>query len=193
MYTIGPLSLIKGEGQWPEYHGVLKDLQEKAVERAQSIWTGYSFGGLYPGDKQFGICPLRAAEMAHDVSNTTLSGTVTFRKNLTSGAWRTLFDYKVRTDVLHAFAGFAVVDETLNLLTLRMELSDRKYPVLDIQEAKGWGAFAIVFKEDKDKPLIAEPETSVYLRGYVEANGWQTIVPLGFQLYKKKDLVITES
>jgi len=30
------------------------------------------------------------------------------------------------------------------------------------------------------------------VRGYIESTGYQTIVPLGFQLYKRKDLVITE-
>ena len=94
---------------------------------------------------------------------------------------------------IHAFAGFMVTDEILRLLELRMELGDRKYPIVDVQEAKGWGRFAILFKEDVGGELIAQEESSVYLRGYVEATGYQTIVPLGYQLYKRKDLVLSES
>lgn len=192
-YVIAPLDKVKGENQWEEFRGVLSDLQDEAIERAKQVWTGYEFGGVYPGDNEFGICPIRAREMAHDVTVTTLSGTYNFRKNFATTAWHTIFDYTVRTDIFHAFAGFIVTDEILRILEFRFEFGDRKYPILDVQEAKAWGGFAILFKEDKDKMFVAPEETSVYVRGYIEATGYQTIVPLGFQLYKRKDLVISET
>ena len=192
-YIIAPLEKVKGEGAYPEFVDVLKSVQDAAINRAKEIWTGYNQGGLYPGDKEFGICPMRGREMAHDVTSVSLSSTYSFRKNLQSTGWHSLFDYSVREDVIHAFAGFAVTDEVLRILELRFEIGDRKYPILDIQEAKGWGAFAIIFKEDVGKELIAAEETSVYLRGYVESTGYQNVVPLGFQIYKRKDLVLSES
>jgi len=192
-YVIAPMRLVKGEGAYPEFAEVLRSVQDAAIARAKDIWKGYSQGGIYPGDNEFGICPMRAREMAKDVSSTTLSGTYSFKKNLGTTGWHTLFDYTVRKDIIHAFAGFAITDEVLRLLELRMEFGDRKFPILDIQEAKGWGSFAILFKEDVGKELIAQEESSVYLRGYVEATGYQNIVPIGFQLYKRKDLVISES
>ena len=192
-YIIAPMRLVKGEGAYPEFAEVLKSVQDAAIARAKDIWKGYSQGGIYPGDNEFGICPMRAREMAKDVSSTTLSGTYSFRKNLATTGWHTLFDYTVRKDVIHAFAGFAITDEVLRLLELRMEFGDRKFPILDIQEAKGWGSFAILFKEDVGKELISQEESSVYLRGYVEATGYQNVVPIGFQLYKRKDLVISET
>ena len=193
MFIIAPLNQVKGENAYPEYVDVLRSVQDAAINRAKQIWNGYSQGGLYPGDKEFGICPLRANEMANDVTATTLSGTYNFRKNLQSTGWQTLFNYNVRTDIIHAFAGFQITDEILRILALRFEFSDRKFPIMDLQIAKGWGSFAILFKEDVGKELISQEETSVYVRGYVEATGYQTIVPIGFQLYKRKDLVITET
>ncbi len=192
-YIIAPLDKIKGEGGFPEYASVLKDLQDAAIERAKQIWKGFDFGGLYPGDNQFGICPLRANEMAHDVTSTTLSGTYTFRKTFAATGWRNLFDYSVRDEIIHAFAGFMITDEINRVLETRFELGDRKYPILDLQEARGWGTFAIVFKEDKGKELIAQERTSVLFKVYADSIGVQTVVPLGFQLYKRKDLVITET
>ena len=192
-YIIAPLDKVKGEGAYPEFADVLKSVQDAAIARAKDIWKGFTQGGMYPGDNEFGICPLRAREMATNVTSSTLSGTYSFRKNFAATAWRTIFNYTVRQDVIHAFAGFMITDEVLRFLELRMEFGDRKYPILDIQEAKGWGAFAILFKEDVGKELIAQEESSVYLRGYVESTGYQTVVPLGFQLYKRKDLVISES
>lgn len=192
-FIIAPLDKVKGENAYPEYVDVLKSVQDAGVNRAKEVWKGFTQGGLYPGDNEFGICPLRPNEMAHNVSSTTLSGTYSFRKNLATTGWRTLFDYTVREDIIHAFAGFMVTDEVLRLLQFRFEFGDRKYPILDIQEAKGWGNFAILFKEDVGKELISSESTSVYVRGYVESTGYQTVVPLGFQLYKRKDLVITET
>lgn len=192
-YIIAPLDKVRGENAFSEYVDVLKALQDKAIERAQQIWEGYEFGGILPGDRQFGIAPLRAREMAHDVSASTLSGTYNFRKNFGATAWHTIFDYNTRKDILHAFAGFMITDEVLRLLEFRIEISDKKLPIVDVQEAKGWGQFAILFKVDEGRELIAEPETSVYVRGYVEATGYQTVVPLGFQLYKRKDLILTET
>lgn len=191
-YVIAPLSQVKGENAYPEFADVLRSVQDAAIARAKDIWKGYTQGGIYPGDNEFGVCPLRAREMANDVTSTTLSSTFSFRKNLGATGWHTLFDYSVRSDIIHAFAGFMITDEVLRILEFRMEFGDRKYPILDIQEAKGWGAFAILFKEDVGKELIAQEETSVYVRGYVEATGYQNVVPLGFQLYKRKDLVISE-
>lgn len=193
MYVIAQVSNVKGENQYPEFADVLKSVQDAAISRAKDIWKGYTQGGIYPGDKEFGICPLRANEMANDVNSTALSGTYSFRKNFQATGWHTLFDYSVREDVIHAFAGFMVTEETLRILQLRFEFGDRKYPIIDIQEAKGWGSFAILFKEDVGKELISQEESSVYIRGYVESTGYQTIIPLGFQLYKRKDLVISET
>ena len=192
-YVIAPLGKVKGENAYPGFEEMLKDLQDAAIARAEKIWSGWKFGGILPGDKEFGIAPLRAREMANDVSATTLSGTYSYRKNLGSTGWYTLFDYSVRDDILHAFAGFKVTDDVLRLLQFRMEIYDKKLPIIDVQAAKGWGEFAILFKVDEGKELIAEPRHSVYVRGYVEATGYQTIVPLGFQLYKTKNLVISES
>ena len=192
-YVIGPMSQVKGEGMWPEFADVLKDVEKKAISRAGQIWEGYTFGGLTPGDHQFGICPLRANEMASDVSATTLSGTYTFRKNFAATGWHGVFNYSTRKDILHAFAGFAVTDEVLRILALRMEISDRKFPIFDIQEAQSWGNFAILLKSDVGEALIAEPETSILVKAYVESTGYQRVVPLGFQLYKRKDLVISET
>ena len=192
-YIIAPLNKVKGEGAYPEFADVLRSVQDAAIARAKEIWKGYTQGGMYPGDNEFGICPLRAREMATNVTSSTLSGTYSFKKNLASTGWHTLFNYSVREEIIHAFAGFMITDEALRLLEFRVELGDRKYPIIDVQEAKGWGAFAILFKEDKGKELIAQERTSFYVRGYVEATGYQTIIPLGLQLYRRKDLVISES
>lgn len=192
-YVIAPLDKVKGEGAWPEFGAVLKSVEDAGIKRAQETWQGYTLGGLYPGDRQFGMGGMRAREMAHDVTASTLSGTYSFRKNLGATGWHSLFDYTVRDDIIHAFAGFQISDEILNIIELRLEIGDRMYPIMNIEQAQGWGAFAILFKEDVGNELIAVEKTRVYVRGRVTATGYQTIVPLGYQLFKRKDLVISET
>ena len=191
-FVIAPLRLVKGENNFGPYEDAMRSVQDAAFRRAAEIWTGVTPGGVYPGDGQFGICPLRQNEMANDVSSTTLSGSYQFRKNVTATGWRAMFNYSTRKDVLHAFAGFAVSDEVTRILQMRFEIGDRIYPIIDLHEAKAWGSFAIIFKEDAGKELIAEPETRVLIRAYFDTTGYQTLIPLGFQLYRRKDLVITE-
>ena len=191
-YTFAPLDLVKGAGQWPEYTDVLKAVQDGGISRAKNLWTGFAQGGLTPGDKEFGIIPLRMNEMAHDVSATTASGSYSFRKSYTQGAWRTIFDYTAREDTIHAFAGFAFCDDVLRFSQIRWEIGDRKFPVIDLQLAQSFGNFALLFKEDAGKEILAEEEQSVLVKGYCESSGTQRIVPIGFMLFKRKDLVITE-
>lgn len=194
MYTLGPAILVKGENNWPEYQEVLRNVQERAIARASDLWNGYTFGGSTPGDKEFGMIALRPNEMASDVSATTLSGSYTFRKNITAAsAWRNLFDYSVRDDVIHAFAGFAIPEDTLRMAAIRMEIGDRIYPINHLEEALGWGSFAILFKQKVGDELIAEPRKRVLVKSYHTSIGWQTVIPLGFELFRRKDLVITET
>ncbi len=192
MYVVGPGALVKGENNWDEYLGVLRELQQKTIERAGQIWEGYSFGGIMPGDRQFGMTNLRPEEMAHDVTASSVSGTASFRKSFTATGWTTLFDYVVRDDTVHGLAGFNFPDETLRITKLRWEIGDRKFPIIDVQEAIGWGSFHILFKADQGKELVATEKQRVYVRGYVEATGSQRIIPVGLMLYRRIDLVISE-
>ena len=150
-WIIAPLDKVKGENNLPAFEDVMRDLQDAAIERAQEIWKGYEPGGLYPADGQFGICPLRQNEMASDTTAQALSGSYAFRKNITATGWRNMFNYSVRKDIIHAFAGFKIIDETMRILAFRFEIEDRLYPIIDVQEALDWGSFAIMFKEDKGK------------------------------------------
>ena len=192
-FVFAPLNLVKGEGQYPEFNDVLKSVQDAGIARAKTLWSGFSQGGLTPGDKEFGIIPMRANEMANDVTSTTLSGTYSFRKSYTAGAWRPIFNFTTREDTIHALAGFAFADDVLRFSQIRWEIGDKKYPIIDLQLAQTFGSFALLLKEDAGKEIIIEQEQSVLLRGYCETTGPQRIVPIGFMLYKRKDLVITET
>lgn len=191
-YVIAPLDDVKGLNNWPEYINALRELQQQAFTRAAKIWAGFTPGGINPASGQFGIGPIRPNDVAHDVTDSTPSGTYSYRKNVAATGWRDLFNWTTRNNIITALAGLAVTDDVLRINQLRMEIGGEKFPILDIQEAQRFGRFAILLKTDQGAPLIADPQTFVQIRGYVESIGWQRIVPLGFQLFKAKDLVLTE-
>lgn len=190
-YFITDLKDIGFDGH-PEFRAVLSDLQLTAFDRAAKIWEGYTPGGITPGAKQFGVGPLRKNDMAGDTTDSTPSGSYTFNKTLASTGWVDLFNYTVRDQMLQGFGGFAFTDDVLRVTQLRMEIQDRRFPVWDLQLAQGWRNFGLVFKTDENKELIAEPGNRVLIRGYVESTGPQRVVPIGFQLYKNLNLVLTE-
>jgi len=192
-YIFAPLNLVKGENNYPEYADVLKAVQDAAINRAKSLWSGFSQGGLTPGDREFGIVPMRMNEMAADTTSTTLSGSYSFRKTYTAGGWRPIFNFTTREDTIHALAGFAFTDDVLRFSQIRWEIGDKKYPIIDLQLAQSFGNFALLLKEDAGKEIIIEQEQSVLVRGYCETSGPQRIVPIGFMLFKRKDLVISET
>jgi hypothetical protein len=80
-------------------------------------------------------------------------------------------DYKV------ALAGFAF-PENLRITEIRMQIGDRKYPRINIEEAMAYEKPAIIFEDG----FILNEEEGFDLYAYVECPGDQKLVPLGFQL-----------
>lgn len=192
-FLIAPADMVKGEGQWTEYRQILADLQVSAQARAADIWKGFTFGGVTPGARQYGISSLRP----RDIHGGGVGGTATFQKTYGSqGSWCNIFSYTVPEDEIHAYAGIAIPDPTLIFSQLRWEIEDKKLPIIDIEEAHSFpGGFRLMFKQDKGKEFVVPEEQSVLLRGFQERstrNRTQRIVPIGFTLYKNKDLMITE-
>ena len=152
-FTIAPLGDVKSLNNYPEYISALQELERVAFARAATIWDGATPGGIIPGAGQFGIGPFRKNDMSGDTVDNTPSGSYTYRINIaTANAWRDLFNYTVRNEMIHAFAGWLFSD----------------------------GA------------LVADQKTSILQRMYVESTGFQRVVPLGFQLWRRPDLVLSE-
>ena len=192
-YVIAPLSDVKGLNNYPEYIDALKAVEKAALARADVLWSGQAPGGLVPTGQQYGLGPLRKNDMAVDTTDSTPSGSYSFRKTVTATGWVDTFNYTVRQDMIHAFAGFLVADDVLRITQFRMEIGDRRFPIWDIQEAFRYDKFAVILKTDQGGELVADPRTRVLMRTYFETVGLQRVVPLGLSLYRRPDLVITET
>lgn len=188
-----PLKKTKGEGQYPEYEDVLRAVQDQAFARAEEIWEGFSRGGLMPASKEFGVGPLRKNDMAGDTTDSAASGSYTFEKNIIATGWQDIFNYNIRDNMIHAFAGLAFTDQTLRISQIRVEIGDTRFPIWDIQEAQLYDRFALILKQDEGKELIANPQDRVLIRIYAESTGVQRVVPLGLSLFRTANLVLTET
>jgi len=187
-YVIAPLEKVKVD--YPEFMDVMKKVEQVSIARAVEIWPGYVLGGLIPGVKEFGIGNM----LPKDVLGT---GTYTWTQAYTApGSWTNIFSYSVPEDEIHAFSGFAISDPTLIFNQIRLEISDKKYPIWEIEEANLYEkAFAMIIKADPGNELIAQEETPVLVRGYQErgtSGTEQRVIPIGINVYKRKDLVISE-
>ncbi|MDI6860218.1 MAG: hypothetical protein QMC85_06960 [Methanocellales archaeon] len=187
-YIIAPLDKVKVD--YSEFMAVMRQVERVAIARAVEIWPGFSLGGLIPGDKEFGIGNI----LPKDVLG---AGIYSWTQSFASpGSWTNIFSYSVPEDEIHAFAGFAISDPTLIFNQIRLEISDKKYPIWEIEEANLYEkAFAIIIKADPGDELVAQQETSVLLKGYQErgTKGYeQRVIPIGINVYKRKDLVIKE-
>jgi len=180
--VIGELDKIQ---ELPEFQRGLDALVNAAKKRAEEIWPGYTYGGMFPGNKQYGM-----TSALPKFFGSTTTHLKTFRQNLGSAnEWQSIFDLTVQEDIIIGMMGVAITSPTVNITELRAEISDKKYPRINIEEMQSYERPAIMFKQG----LIGVEEEAFKLRGYKTAAGYQRVVPIGsFVLFKRKDLVITE-
>jgi len=195
-YVIAPYTLVKKE--FPEFRELLKTAHDATISRAENIWPGFKFGGLLPGDREFGITTLLPDQVILNKARAPF-GSYNWLQSFTApGSWVDIFSYDVPEDEIHTIVGFAIPDPTLIFSQLRFEIGDKKYPRIDLEEARayaGEGGIAIILKTDVEKELVIQEETSVRLRGWQEygtSGIVQRVIPLGIMAYKRKDIVIKE-
>lgn len=98
-------------------------------------------------------------------------------------AGRIYEDYKV------GLAGLVFLDKAIRISEIKMQISDKKLPRVNIEEAFAYNKPAIVFEEG----YILDEEKGFDLYAYVLSQGPQRIKLLGLQLNKVKDKTLTNT
>jgi len=164
---------------FPEFESVLRKLEEDLIARANAKWSPLKYGGITPKSGEYGkstIIPSLFKDNAGNVLTTweqefTATGSQTILTGAASGG--TIYE-----DYMVGFVGFAFLDPVIRVTEIKMQISDKKLPRINLEEAYAYKKPAIVFEEG----FILDEETGFELIGYVEATGLQRIKPIGIQL-----------
>jgi hypothetical protein len=141
------------------------------------------------GAGEFGETTILPA-LFRDIGNTRL---VTWEQQLTATGSQIIMsganggniykDYKV------GIAGLAFLDKAIRVSEIKMQISDKKLPRINVEEAFGYNKPAVVFEEG----YILDEQTGFDLTAYVLSQGPQRIKPIGLQLNRVKDKVLTDT
>ena len=176
-YVICEYDKVKQE--FPEFNSVLEKLRSDLIAKAEADWSPLKYGGLAPEAGQFGETTIMPQLFA-DITGTRMTtwnqwfnatGAQTIMTGVGSGG-TIPEDYKV------GVAGLAFLDKTIRISEFKMQISDRKLPRINIEEAFMYNKPAIIFEEG----FILDEETAFELVAYVLTQGPQRIKLIGLQL-----------
>lgn len=96
---------------------------------------------------------------------------------------------RIKKDYKVGICGLLFLDKAIRISEIKMQISDKKLVRANIEEAFGYNKPAVVFKEG----YLLDEEKSFELVANVITQGPQRIKPLGLQLNKIKDKVLTDT
>ena len=165
---------------FPQFGRVMKQLKTDLIAKAAGDWANKKYGGMYPEAGQFGISTI-IPSLFRDISNNTLT---TWEQWLNATGHQTILsgsnggniyeDYKV------GICGLAFLSKATRISEFKMQISNKKLPRINIEEAMVYNKPAIVW----EKPYILDEETGFSLYAYVQSQGPQMIKLIGAQVNK---------
>jgi len=166
--------------EFPEFQSVMENLRRRLIEKAEADWSPLRFsGGISSTAGQFSettIIPSLFKDNAGNRLTTwkqlfTSTGSQTIMTGVGSGG-------VIPEDFKVGLVGLAFLDPVLRVSEIKMQISDRKLPRINIEEAMVYNKPAIIFEDG----YILDEETSFELVGYVMTQGYQRIKLIGIQL-----------
>jgi hypothetical protein len=176
-YVICEYDKVKAE--FPEFKAVMQALEDSLIAKASADWMPLSYGGIAPLAGQFGkttVLPQLFADNAGNRLTTweqtfTATGSQTIMTGVSSGGI-------IPEDFKVGLVGLAFLDKALRISEIKMQISDKKLPRMNIEEAFLYNKPAIIFEEG----FILDEKTSFDLYAYVLSQGIQRIKLIGLQV-----------
>jgi len=175
----------KVKQQFPEFKTTMVDLATALRAKCAADWSPKTFGGLAPTSGQFGETTILPALFRDMTQVTATTGFMpTWEQWLTATGHQTIMqgssgaggiipeDYKV------GLAGIAFLDKAIRISEIKMQISDKKLPRINIEEALAYNKPAIIFEDG----YILDEETGFDLYAYVTTRGPQRIKLIGLQM-----------
>jgi len=181
---------------YPNFQNAFRELEAKMISKANYDWKPKTFGALALSGNQYGRTTIMP-ELFDDHSAVAMT---TFRQLFTTAGDQTLMTGSgagntIPEDFKIALMGFAFPNSDQHITEIKMQIGDRKFGRIDLEEIYTYDSPAIIFEEGFE----VNEEESFELYGYVEgpiptALGnytgiWQRIVPIGAAYFKYYDKV----
>lgn len=164
---------------FPEYQRLMENLEARLIAKAEADWAPIKYGGLGATSGQFSKTTV-IPTLFEDIDHVTLTTwdqwfTATGAQTIMAGAG---LGETVAEDYMVGLAGLVFLDKAIRISEMRMQISDKKLPRINIEEAFAYENPAIVFEDG----YILDEETSFHLYAWVLSQGPQAIKLLGLQL-----------
>lgn len=176
-YVICEYDKVKAE--FPEFRAIMQALEDSLIAKASADWAPLSFGGIAPLAGQFGKTTVMPQLFADNAGNRlvtwdqtfTATGSQTIMTGVGSGGI-------IPEDFKVGLVGLAFLDKALKISEIKMQISDKKLPRMNIEEAFLYDKPAIIFEEG----FILDEKTSFDLYAYVLSKGIQRVKLIGLQV-----------
>jgi len=198
-YVIAELDSVQKENR--NFQDALRKLEAKLLEKSALDWGQVNrpkpFGKLTATRDQFGRTTILPA-LFDDHAGSQM---VTWRQLFTTSGHQTIMTgtragNTIPEDFKVGCIGFAFPNKNQHLTEIKMQIGDRKFGRINLEELHLYNKPAVIFEEG----FIVDEEESFELYGYIEgpipehADGftgvYQRIVPLGFCTFKVIDKVL---
>jgi len=205
-YVICEYESVKTE--FSEFDSLMANLRSTLVAKAASKWklkfagtrkipeaarlgTTFTQPGpgleVHAGEDEFGETTIIPA-LFRDISNTTL---VTWRQWFNATGAQIIMSGanggNIYKDYMVGIAGLAFLDKAIRISEIKMQISDKKLPRVNLEEAFGYNKPAVVFEEG----YILDEQNGFDLYAYVLSQGPQRIKLIGLQMNRVKDKLLT--
>lgn len=179
---------------FPEYQRMMGALHTGLVAKASADWAPKTFGGMAPNSSQFGETTVIPALFRGDAQTVANAGQLaTWSQYLGTTGHRTIMTGanggNIYEDFKIGLAGFAFLDKSINISEIKFQISDRKIGRINIEEAFSYEKPAIIFEDG----LILDEETGFTLYAYVLSRGDIRLAPIGFQLNRVPNKLMTSN
>lgn len=176
-FVLCEYSAVKKE--FPQFQEMLEALEANLIAKASDKWDPLTYGGIKPQAGQFGKSTIMP-ELFANMAAVTL---VTWNQWLTATGHQTIMmgastGHSIFEDYMIGLGGLVFLDKAIRISEIKMQVSDRKLPRMNIEEAFAYEKPAIVFENG----LLLDEETGFDLYAFVLSTGPQRIKLLGLQL-----------
>jgi len=177
----------KVKQQFPEFKATMTALHSELKAKCAADWSPKTFGGLAPTAGQFGETTILPA-LFRDDAGVNLAAPAGFMP--TWEQWLNVLGHRtimtgssgaggiIPEDYKIGLAGIAFLDKAIRISEIKMQISDKKLPRINIEEALAYNKPAIIFETG----YILDEETGFDLYAYVTTRGPQRIKLLGLQM-----------